>query len=56
LCAAAGLVKLGVVALDDTKMVADASGQSNRTRGDLEAEAKRIIAIDQGEDAGYSDA
>jgi transposase len=60
LCAAAGLVRLGVVALDGTKMAANASGQANRTRADLEAEAKRIvaeaIATDEAEDARYGDA
>jgi transposase len=60
LCATAGLVKLGIVALDGTKMAANASGQANATRSDLEAEAKRIvaeaIATDQEEDARYGDA
>ena len=53
----AGLVKLGVVALDGTKIAASASGQANRTRGDLEAEASRIlaeaIATDSEEDARH---
>ena len=60
LCAAAGLVRLGVVALDGTKMMANASGQANRTRTDLEAEAKRIvaeaIATDRAEDVRYGEA
>src|SRR2546429_189082 len=59
LCAAAGLVKLGVVALDGTKIAANASGQVNRTRGELEHEAARIvaeaIAVDRAEDARYDD-
>jgi transposase len=60
LCAAAGLLRLGVVAIRGTKMAANASGQANRSRADLEAEAKRIvaeaIATDQEEDARYGDA
>ena len=44
LCQEVGLVKLGVVALDGTKIDASASGQANRTRGELEAEADRILA------------
>lgn len=60
LCATAGLVKLGVIALDGTKIAANASGQANRTREGLDAEAKRIvaeaIAIDNAEDARYGDA
>lgn len=60
LCATAGLVKVGVIALDGTKIAANASGQANRTREGLEAEAKRIvaeaIATDNAEDARYGDA
>jgi len=59
LCQRAGLVKLGVLALDGTKIAANASGPANRTRSDLEAEAKRIvaeaIATDQEEDARDGD-
>ncbi len=59
LCQEAGLVKLGVVALDGTKIAASASGQANRTRGELEAEADRIlaeaIATDNEEDARHGD-
>jgi transposase len=59
LCSAAGLVKLGVVALDGTKIAANASGQANLTRPDLEVKAKRIvaeaIATDQREDSLYGD-
>lgn len=60
LCAAAGLVKLGVIALDGTQIAANASGQANRTREGLDVEAKRIvaeaIATDKAEDARYGDA
>ena len=60
LCQKAGLVKLGVLALDGTKIAANASGSANRTRLDLEAEAARIvaeaIATDQAEDARHGDA
>ncbi len=60
LCAAAGLVRLGVLALDGTKIAANASGQLNRTRDDLEHEAARIvaeaIATDNAEDVCYGDA
>ena len=52
-------MKLGVVALDGTKIAASASGQANRTRGELEAEADRIlaeaIATDNEEDARHGD-
>ncbi len=55
LCQRAGLVRLGVLALDGTKIAANASGPANRTRADLEAEAARIvaeaIATDRAEDA-----
>src|SRR5229473_3309217 len=60
LCATAGLVKVGVIALDGTKIAANASGHANRTREGLEVEAKRIvaeaIATDNAEDARYGDA
>jgi transposase len=44
LCQRAGLVKVGVLALDGTKIAANASGPANRTREGLEAEAARIVA------------
>jgi hypothetical protein len=60
LCATAGLVKLGVVALDGTRMAANASGQANRTRSALEAEAMRMVAeavaTDNEDDARCGDA
>ena len=54
LCAAAGLVRLGVVALDGTKVAANASDKANRTREKLEEEATKILReaaeADQAED------
>jgi transposase len=58
LCAAAGLVRLGTVALDGTKLAANASAKHNRTSAELqtriEAEVQRILAqaaqTDQRED------
>lgn len=64
LCAAAGMVRVGVVAVDGTKMGADASGVATMTEDRLhqalEAEARRIIeeakAIDAAEDEAFGDA
>jgi transposase len=54
LCAAAGLVHLGVVALDGTKVAANASDKANRTREKLEEEVTKILReaaeADQAED------
>jgi transposase len=54
LCAAAGLVRLGVVALDGTKVAANAADKANRTLAALEAEVAEILreaaAADQAED------
>ena len=54
LCAEAGLVRLGVVALDGTRMAANAARDANRTLGDLDDEVARMIAeadeIDRAED------
>ena len=44
LCAEAGLVKVGVVALDGTKMKANASLAANRTYASIEEEVKRGLA------------
>ena len=44
LCAEAGLVKVGVVALDGTKMKANASLAANRTYTSIEEEVKRGLA------------
>lgn len=59
LCAAAGMVKVGVVAIDGTKIAADASRGANRTAGSVRAEAERLAAdivaqaaaVDAAEDA-----
>lgn len=57
LCRRAGLVRAGVLALDSTKIAANASGQANRT---YEQIAKEIIAegiaTDHAEDELYGDA
>jgi Transposase domain (DUF772) len=54
LCAAAGLVRLGLVALDGTKMAANAADRANRTLGKLEEEVAEILReaaeTDQAED------
>jgi transposase len=54
LCAAAGLVRLGVVALDGTKVAGNAADRANRTLAALEAEVAAILReaadVDQAED------
>jgi transposase len=54
LCAAAGLVRLGVVALDGTKVAANAADKANRTLDKLEGEVEQILReaaeIDHAED------
>jgi hypothetical protein len=54
LCAAAGLVRLGVVALDGTKVAANAANTASHTHDKLEAEVAEILRqaaeIDQRED------
>jgi len=59
LCAEAGLVNLGVIAVDGTKMKANASPLANRSRAQIEAEVARILAeaeaVDAEEDALYGD-
>lgn len=54
LCGRAGMVRLGVVALDGTKMAGDASLDANRTTDAIRAEVDRIVeraaAIDAEED------
>jgi transposase len=44
LCAEAGLVKVGVVALDGTKVKANASLSANRTQEHIEAEVRKMLA------------
>jgi hypothetical protein len=56
LCHAAGLLKVGTVALDGTKMAANASAQAYRTRRQVEAALAEAIATDEAEDARYGDA
>lgn len=64
LCAEAGMVRVGVVAVDGTKIRADASGTQNMTADApdraLDAEARRIIeeakAIDRVEDEQFGNA
>jgi transposase len=51
LCAKAGLVKVGVVALDGTKMKADAALESNRIEEHIEREVKRMLAEAEAKDA-----
>lgn len=60
LCASQGLGRFGVVAIDGTKIAADASKQMNRSEDSLRAEATRILAeaaaVDAAEDAEFGDA
>ena len=60
LCAEAGLVKLGVVAIDGTKVKANAALAANRTHSGLEKEVKRMLseaeAKDEEEDRLYGEA
>jgi len=50
LCGEAGLVKVGTVAVDGTKVKANASLPANRTYGHLEEEARRMLAEAQARD------
>ena len=60
LCAAAGMVKVGTVALDGTKLAANAADKANRTHEKLEAEVTEILRqaaeVDQREDRLFGDA
>jgi hypothetical protein len=60
LCAAAGMVHLGTVALDCTKLAANAAERANRTHDKLEAEVAEILRqaaeADQREDREHGDA
>jgi transposase len=51
LCAAAGLASVGVVAVDGTKMAANASLKANRSRAQLEAEIRDMFAEADEQDA-----
>jgi len=59
LCAQAGMVRVGTVAIDSTKLAADASLGANRSYEGLRAEAERILGeaaeIDAAEDELYGD-
>ena len=56
LCAAAGLVRLGLVALDGTKIGADAALAANRGPDGLEAEMRAILAQAAAADAAEDEA
>jgi transposase len=60
LCAAAGMVRVGTVALDGTKLAGNASDKANRTHDQLEAEVAEILCqaaeTDQHEDRLFGDA
>ena len=56
-CARAGLVSLGVVALDSTKLAANASGMANRSYEQIAAELlAEAGAVDEAEDQQFGDA
>jgi transposase len=60
LCAAAGMVHVGTVALDGTKLAANAADKANRTLDTLQARVAEILrqaaAADQREDRLFGDA
>ena len=60
LCARAGMAKVGLVALDGTKMAAPASMQKNRTSDAIDEEVDKMFAdakaTDEAEDAQFGDA
>jgi hypothetical protein len=60
LCAAAGLVRLGLVALDGTKLAGNAADKANRTLAKLEEEVAQILhqaaEADQREDREHGPA
>jgi len=51
LCAKAGLVKIGLVALDGTKLKANAALEANRSHDHIESEVKRMLAEAEAKDA-----
>lgn len=55
LCAEAGMVKVGVVALDVTKMKANASLEANRTYASIEKEVRRMLEEAQAKDVEEDD-
>jgi transposase len=60
LCAAAGMVRVGTVALDGTKLAGNAADKANRTLDKLQAEVAEILrqaaTADQHEDRLFGDA
>jgi transposase len=60
LCAVAGMVRVGTVALDGTKLAGNAADKTNRTLDKLQAEVAEILRqateIDQREDRLFSEA
>jgi transposase len=60
LCAAAGMVQVGTVALDGTKLAGNAAEKTNRTQERIEAEVAEILTqaaeIDQREDRLFGEA
>jgi transposase len=60
LCAAAGMVRVGTLALDGTKLAGNAAGKANRTQEKLEAEVAEVLRqateADQREDRLFGDA
>src|SRR4051794_26065645 len=60
LCVRAGMARVGTVAIDSTKLAADASLGANRTYDGLRGEAQRILeeaaAVDAAEDELYGQA
>jgi transposase len=60
LCAKAGMTRVGLVALDGTKMAAPASMQKNRTKDAIDEEVDKMFAeaeaIDAAEDARFGEA
>src|SRR5919197_3902527 len=60
LCAAAGMVRVGTVALDGTKLAGNAADKANRTHDKLQAEVAEILRqaaeLDQHEDHLFGDA
>jgi transposase len=60
LCAAAGMVRVGTVALDGTKLAANAAERANRTHNKLEGEVAEILRqateADQRDDREHGDA
>lgn len=52
ICAKAGMAKVGVVAVDGTKMAANASAKANRSIDQIRAEVAEMFAQAEGLDAG----